>query len=196
MDASYYPFGSYALCTNYANGLEIGKVEIEEVNPHLRGLRVENHLGKGTPSSPDQDLTSISPSSAVELNTTSALANYATDAASGNWGMCPLNPPLKLLAGYGLALSYVNRDNTSAFLAHWFHVELDCRGQGDQGRGEKHLGKATLSTLDRDLNLNLIIGVQLYCESDALYHVATDAGLVYLTRDLNPDFAIKEDNLV
>nr|CAD7199989.1 unnamed protein product [Timema douglasi] len=132
MDASYYPFGSYALCTNYANGLEIGKVEIEEVNPHLRGLRVENHLGKGTPSSPDQDLTSISPSSAVELNTTSALANYATDAASGNWGMCPLNPPLKLLAGYGLALSYVNRDNTSAFLAHWFHVELDCRGQGDQ----------------------------------------------------------------
>nr|CAD7443509.1 unnamed protein product [Timema bartmani] len=27
----------------------------EEVNPHLRGGRVENHLGKTTPSSPDQD---------------------------------------------------------------------------------------------------------------------------------------------
>nr|CAD7595987.1 unnamed protein product [Timema genevievae] len=26
-----------------------------EVNPHLRGGRVENHLGKPTPSSPDQD---------------------------------------------------------------------------------------------------------------------------------------------
>nr|CAD7576256.1 unnamed protein product [Timema californicum] len=34
----------------------IGKVELEEGNPHLRGGRVENHLGKTTPSSPDQDL--------------------------------------------------------------------------------------------------------------------------------------------
>nr|CAD7574599.1 unnamed protein product [Timema californicum] len=33
----------------------IRKVELEEVNPHLRGVRVENHLGKTTPSSPDRD---------------------------------------------------------------------------------------------------------------------------------------------
>nr|CAD7259921.1 unnamed protein product [Timema shepardi] len=33
----------------------IGKVELEEVNPHLRGVRAENHLGKTTPSSPDRD---------------------------------------------------------------------------------------------------------------------------------------------
>nr|CAD7420199.1 unnamed protein product [Timema poppensis] len=31
-------------------------VELEEVNPHLRGGRVENHIGKTTPSSPDRDL--------------------------------------------------------------------------------------------------------------------------------------------
>nr|CAD7409090.1 unnamed protein product [Timema cristinae] len=49
-------------------------------NPHLRGGRVENHLGKTTPSSPTEIRTSISPSSAVELNTTSTLANYATEA--------------------------------------------------------------------------------------------------------------------
>nr|CAD7193629.1 unnamed protein product [Timema douglasi] len=55
-DASCYPFGLYALSTNYANGLGLGKVELEEVNPHLRGGRVENYLGKITPSSPDQDL--------------------------------------------------------------------------------------------------------------------------------------------
>nr|CAD7262405.1 unnamed protein product [Timema shepardi] len=30
-------------------------VELEEVNPHLRGEKVENHLGKTTPSSPDRD---------------------------------------------------------------------------------------------------------------------------------------------
>nr|CAD7394872.1 unnamed protein product [Timema cristinae] len=35
--------------------LGIGKVELEEVNPHLRGRKVENHLGKTTPSSPDRD---------------------------------------------------------------------------------------------------------------------------------------------
>nr|CAD7574464.1 unnamed protein product [Timema californicum] len=33
----------------------IGKVESEEVNPDLCGGRVENHLGKTTPSSPDGD---------------------------------------------------------------------------------------------------------------------------------------------
>nr|CAD7445267.1 unnamed protein product [Timema bartmani] len=52
----------------------------EEVNPHLRGGRVENHLGKTTPVHPTEIRTSISPSSAVELNTTSALVNYATEA--------------------------------------------------------------------------------------------------------------------
>nr|CAD7571224.1 unnamed protein product [Timema californicum] len=31
------------------------KVKLKEVNPHLRGGRVENHLGKTTPSSPDRD---------------------------------------------------------------------------------------------------------------------------------------------
>nr|CAD7393389.1 unnamed protein product [Timema cristinae] len=54
-------------------------VELEEVNPNLRGGRVENHLGKTTPVHPTEILTSISPSSEVELNTTSALANYATE---------------------------------------------------------------------------------------------------------------------
>nr|CAD7266221.1 unnamed protein product [Timema shepardi] len=52
---SYYPFVFYALSTNYANGLGIGMVELEEVSPHLRGGKVENHLGKTTPSSPDRD---------------------------------------------------------------------------------------------------------------------------------------------
>nr|CAD7573713.1 unnamed protein product [Timema californicum] len=32
-----------------------GSVKLEEVNPHLRGGRVENHIGKITPSSPDRD---------------------------------------------------------------------------------------------------------------------------------------------
>nr|CAD7577457.1 unnamed protein product [Timema californicum] len=78
LTASYYPFGLYALSTNYANGLRIGNVELEEVNPHLRGGRVENHL----PVYPTDIRNSISSSSAIEINTTSALANYATEAGS------------------------------------------------------------------------------------------------------------------
>nr|CAD7577032.1 unnamed protein product [Timema californicum] len=58
----------------------IRKVELEEVYPHLRGGRVEDRLGKTTPVYPTEIRTSISPSSAVELNTTSALADYATEA--------------------------------------------------------------------------------------------------------------------
>nr|CAD7262911.1 unnamed protein product [Timema shepardi] len=58
----------------------VGSVELEEVNPHLRGGRVENHLGTPRPVHSAEIRTSISPSSAVELNTTSALANYATGA--------------------------------------------------------------------------------------------------------------------
>nr|CAD7197721.1 unnamed protein product [Timema douglasi] len=55
LTASYYPSGLYALSTNYANGLGIWKVVLEEVNPHLRGGRMEKHLGKATPSSLDRD---------------------------------------------------------------------------------------------------------------------------------------------
>nr|CAD7399167.1 unnamed protein product [Timema poppensis] len=43
--------------TTVHSKLGIGEVELEEVNPHLRGGRVENHLGKTTPSSPDRDST-------------------------------------------------------------------------------------------------------------------------------------------
>nr|CAD7202888.1 unnamed protein product [Timema douglasi] len=73
-------------------------VEIGEVNPHLRGGRVVNHLGKTTPVHPIEIRTSISPSSAVELNTTSALSNYATEY----WGAVTSKPPLKFFPGYAL----------------------------------------------------------------------------------------------
>nr|CAD7437714.1 unnamed protein product [Timema bartmani] len=63
---------------------ELVRLNLEEVNPHLRGRRVENHLGKTTPVHPTEIRTSIFPSSAVELNTTSVLANYASEATQLN----------------------------------------------------------------------------------------------------------------
>nr|CAD7258296.1 unnamed protein product [Timema shepardi] len=61
--------------------LVLRKVELEEVNPHLCGGRVEKHLGNNTlpPVHPIEIRTSTSPSSAVKFNTTSMLANYATE---------------------------------------------------------------------------------------------------------------------
>nr|CAD7432473.1 unnamed protein product [Timema monikensis] len=77
-----FPFNNSPSTTTAVDIRRIGKVELEEVNPHLRGGRVENHLGTPPPVHPTEIRTSISPSSAVGLNTTSALANYATEAAA------------------------------------------------------------------------------------------------------------------
>nr|CAD7263457.1 unnamed protein product [Timema shepardi] len=63
-------------------GLElINGDDDNEVNPHLRGGRVENHLGKTTPSSPDRDSKPRSSRpQQPSFNTTSVLANYSTEA--------------------------------------------------------------------------------------------------------------------
>nr|CAD7423478.1 unnamed protein product [Timema monikensis] len=52
IDSSRAGKGRFQRCWR---SIGIRKVELEEVNPHLRGGRVENHLGKTTPSSPDRD---------------------------------------------------------------------------------------------------------------------------------------------
>nr|CAD7589269.1 unnamed protein product [Timema genevievae] len=65
----------------------LGGLNLEEVNPHLREGRVENHLGKTTPSSPDRDSNLDLPIFGGRLNTTSALANYATEAVDRDPGI-------------------------------------------------------------------------------------------------------------
>nr|CAD7410347.1 unnamed protein product [Timema poppensis] len=73
----------------------LAAVELEEVKPHLRGGRVENHLGINHPSSLDRDSNLDLPVlSSVELNTTSALANYATERCC-RWGLHTSIPVLK-----------------------------------------------------------------------------------------------------
>nr|CAD7569732.1 unnamed protein product [Timema californicum] len=137
--ASYYPFGLYALSTSYANGLGIGKVKLEEVNPHLRGGRVENHLGKTTPVHPTEIRTSISPSSAVELNTTSALANYATEVG--------LKRERERERSKDFNSSYRHRAKLTARLKRYFiTVENRLRGVKPFSPARKHLS-SPLTTL-------------------------------------------------
>nr|CAD7587351.1 unnamed protein product [Timema genevievae] len=58
----------------------LGRLNLEEVNSHLRGGRVENHLGKTT-SSPDRESNLNLPVlGSLARHETSALANYATDS--------------------------------------------------------------------------------------------------------------------
>nr|CAD7262936.1 unnamed protein product [Timema shepardi] len=114
--ASYYPFRLYALSINYANGLGIGKVELEEVNPHLCGERVENHLGKTTPISLDRD-------SNLDLLVLSSRAqhNYRVSRLRHRGGVVSLVPEISNLrsdlpdeilygrAGYLYNLLYLNK---------------------------------------------------------------------------------------
>nr|CAD7459969.1 unnamed protein product [Timema tahoe] len=61
---------------------ELGKLNLEGVNSHLRGARVENHLGKTTLNSPEQGLNLDLPAlGSLAQHKTSVFANYATEAA-------------------------------------------------------------------------------------------------------------------
>nr|CAD7571517.1 unnamed protein product [Timema californicum] len=60
---------------------ELRRLNIEEVNPHLCGGRVENLLGKTTSSSPERDSNHDLPVlGSIAQQKTSALANFATEA--------------------------------------------------------------------------------------------------------------------
>nr|CAD7265233.1 unnamed protein product [Timema shepardi] len=60
---------------------ELGRLNLEEVNLHLRGGRVENHSGKTTPSSPERDSSLDLPIlGSLAHHETSALTNQATEA--------------------------------------------------------------------------------------------------------------------
>nr|CAD7196739.1 unnamed protein product [Timema douglasi] len=68
-------------CVLYYSENEPNPKMKEEVNPHLCGSRVENHLGKTTPSSPDQNSNLDHPIlGTLAQHETCALANYATEA--------------------------------------------------------------------------------------------------------------------
>nr|CAD7429607.1 unnamed protein product [Timema monikensis] len=60
---------------------ELGRLNLEEVNLHLRGGRMENHLGNTNPISPDRDSDLDLPVLGSRAqHETSALTNYAIEA--------------------------------------------------------------------------------------------------------------------
>nr|CAD7452297.1 unnamed protein product [Timema tahoe] len=73
---------------------ELGRLNLEEMNPHLRGSRVENHLGKTTPSSPDRDLNIDLPVLGVTGATVTALPrqNNKYVTINNNWEVSGSKP--------------------------------------------------------------------------------------------------------
>nr|CAD7407175.1 unnamed protein product [Timema cristinae] len=110
---------------------------------------------------------SISPSSAVELNTTSALANYATEAdLSSSSAM----PGREYSAGHGNQPISLTRQRSGDFYKKFLGCIL-----------EDNFGKTPLSTPDRDLNLNIpFIRSLVYHERSTLDHAATEAVAIWL----------------
>nr|CAD7257099.1 unnamed protein product [Timema shepardi] len=142
---SYYPFGLYALSTNYSNGLGIGKFELEEVTPHLHGGRVEHNLGKTIPSSPDRDSNLYLPvlSSRAQHDKRVSQLRHRGGRDGGGGLAIPLAdrtltqpPPFAKLTWAPLNSPEVNP-----------HL---CGG-----RVKNYLGKTTPSSPDRDSNLDL-----------------------------------------
>nr|CAD7569090.1 unnamed protein product [Timema californicum] len=87
---------------NYAT-----EVELEEVNPHLLGWRVENHLGKNTLSSPDRDLNLDLPILSSRARHDKHLANtlVVLSSTAEDWEIeVRISSNLELMYG-GVALS-------------------------------------------------------------------------------------------
>nr|CAD7611740.1 unnamed protein product [Timema genevievae] len=100
-------FPNWSFHSLYAN--ELRRLNLKEVNLHLCGGRVENHLGKTTPSSPDRDSNiDLLVLGSLAQHETSVLANYVTKEfdESSDWAGKPipgwlyrtLNPSSALLA--------------------------------------------------------------------------------------------------
>nr|CAD7424844.1 unnamed protein product [Timema monikensis] len=149
--ASYYPFGLYALSTNYANGLGIGKVDsgkpFRKNHPQFTRPRFE-------PRSPR-------PQQSSSLNTTSVLANYATEA--------------------GCLLRWLN-----GLIRH----SRDRLGLPVTGRSSRKLFRVKESSTfiqNSNPNLPVINSLVVYYERDVLDHTTTENGYPARRRSLVDD---------
>nr|CAD7437463.1 unnamed protein product [Timema bartmani] len=138
-------FDSVATPKSYT---ELGRLNIEEVNLHLRGRRVGNNLGKTPSSSPERDSNLDLPVlGSLAQHETSALANHATETGHSS----------------GLENSRKVRcaDHTTPSFRKVGTIVANGGGR----------------TPDRYSNPDLpVIGSLVKHESDALDHVATEAG--------------------
>nr|CAD7427701.1 unnamed protein product [Timema monikensis] len=141
----------------------IGKVELKEVNPHWRGGRVENHLGKTTPSSPDRDSNLDLPVLGGRVQHDKCVSQLRHRGGANHFWP----------SGRHLTTPYLSMQPLKRGLGRLYSEEVYTHLRG--GRVENQFGKITLNTSDRDLNLNLhVIGSLVYSASSASDHTAIE----------------------
>nr|CAD7262359.1 unnamed protein product [Timema shepardi] len=190
----------------------LGMVELEEVNPHLRGGRVENHLGKNHPQFIRQRFEPRSPRpQQSSLNKTSVLANYATEAVCltanstlGEVKVKQLGPNRSGINGLTLIRneSYVVKhgDTLEILLGEYFHkVEFEQllpQGIGDtsinldEGGIRRRLDdtevgskrKREHSPTDETVSANLLGGVCEPCMQDKWEEIDQGKLLVFTSK--------------
>ncbi|CAG2055823.1 unnamed protein product [Timema podura] len=116
---------------------ELGRLNIEDVKPHMQRGRIEDHLGKTNPSSPERDLN-------LDLTVLGNLTQHETGAI----GLCAYSG-YKIYPGHGKTM--VKADGKELGRLNLEEVNPHLRG----GKVENHLGKTTPSSPDRDSNLDL-----------------------------------------
>nr|CAD7439400.1 unnamed protein product [Timema bartmani] len=172
----------------------------DEVNPHLRGGRVENHLGKTTPSSPDRD-------SNLDLPVLGGLAQQDWRVSQlRHRGGSHLEDPHEERISPVASLVLTDSSQLTALKSYQTKLciptplsEVSCELSVStkeamgllpftiicvKGKCKNYLRKTILSTPGRNSNPNLpIIGSRIYCKNDTLKHVATEAVFVSFFTD-------------
>nr|CAD7426037.1 unnamed protein product [Timema monikensis] len=165
---------------NYATEAGIGKVELEEVNPHLRGARMKNHLGKTTTSSPDRD-------SNLDLSVLTSRAQHDKRVSQLR------HRGGRNMSYYPFGL-YVDTNHANSFKDEESYINRKCTHICTEGEWENILEKPpSLHPIEiRTLDFP-VIGNTVYCESSALDHAATEA-VNELTTNQPPHVGEDNDN--
>nr|CAD7197527.1 unnamed protein product [Timema douglasi] len=126
----------------------IGKVELEGVNPHLCGGRMENHLGNTTPSSPDRD-------SKLDLPVLSSRAQHDTRVSQ-----------LHHRGGHRFVPNQSNRrqEDTTTVNSVGFFKAVEPEGQTS-------IDDATLYQFKGQLTRPTLVGVRNFCVVIASRHL-------------------------
>nr|CAD7572412.1 unnamed protein product [Timema californicum] len=165
--------------------LQQKRVNISAIHPTVNDLSLHNlkqsrhQLMRCSRVHPTEIRTSISPSSAVELITTSALANYATEAGYKKSAVSCHSAPKKPW-GY-CTYTYLSQQPEGWIDVIYIHPELSPSAEDT----DRDSGTESDDEHGETEDPESIVGSPFYCESDALDHAATDVGLEFSARNKN-----------
>nr|CAD7405569.1 unnamed protein product [Timema cristinae] len=158
------------------------------------------------PPNPTEIRTSISPSSAVKLNTTSVLANYATEAGPRTINLDTFRrrtffvntmSSLKDSSTSTLMMSNISISehvNEVTTLDYYNSLLEEVNPHSCRGMARNHSRKTSPSLPDRDSNFNLVLDSLAQNETHVLANYTTEFDLIKLAADLDSDMSLLVTN--